>query len=476
VPNVAVVWMNDFGQGLMGEMADGQIEMQVYASGRSTEFMHFFPFTPGVTWQPVQLTVDISGGGVVQHEVESRLTPNARTIGFRAYERSLDYENGAAQLTTDMGIALIDEATGSPVQSQDADGRAIIVFGDVPFGTYQARPILNDARYVADARVVFQSSDQSSPIYLISRRESPSPYTGGYTTSYPEIGPYDPISPTVFLGSGDTLDDQIYRFETPFAIGVGPYQSSRLFVHANGYVSIGSPGLFTDIYQPLPSVDPAYAHVAVLGGDLMGSSEARISLQISGQAPNRSIAIEWLNMMPYMESATTGTKLTASIILHETGVIQLRYGPMVTEAPFSFGVGIRGMDLNDVASLRATKADEWVMPARTSDPTTESSIAEGVVPNNGMTIEFRPAASSVDNLHIERIEVAPRPASGNVAVRLPGQAPEVNTVRLVDALGQSTWIPCEALGTTVRFDVSTLAPGLYGVYIGGWASTVLVGR
>ncbi len=476
VPDVAIVWMNDIGQGLMGQMSNGVIEMAVYATESSQQTMTFFPFTPGVAWEPAQVDVDISGGGVVDRTVVSRATPNARTVAFRTIERDLDFERGDATLTTDMGIALSKDETNEPIQTQEANGRYIIVFADVPYGLHRADPLLDTTQYVPDVLLRFLLREESTPIYVISRRRSPAPFTSGYTISYPEVTPYTPISTSFVMGRGDTLDDQIYRFDLPFSMRVGSYETSTLHIHANGYVALGSPGVFTDIYQPLASVDPAYGHVAVLGGDLMGTSEARIGVQAHGRSPNRRVTVEWQNMMPYMESPIAGSVLTASVTFAEEGSIRLQYGPLGIDAPFEFAVGLRGVDRNDVSSLRATTSGEWAAPVRTTDPMAVCRIGDGVVPQNGMTIEWSPAGMSVAEAEVGYIDVLPQPATDHVVMQMPGQVPALTTVRLVNALGQSVAIPCVAEGSTVRFDVRGLTPGLYGVYFGRWGATILVGR
>lgn len=476
IPDVAVVWMNDIGQGIMGQMDGGVIEMSVYASQRSSEVMTFLPFTPGVAWEPVQVDVDIAGGGVKEIEVRSQATPEARTIAFRTLERSIDIESGGVAVTPGMGVRLIDDATGQVIQSQDPRNHSIQVFAGVPYGLYRAEPVLDTNRFVNDMLVRFTVSDESLPLFLVSRRPRSAPYTQMFLHAYPESTPYVPITTSFVLGRGDTLDDQVFRFDLPFAVRFGAYETSHIHIHANGYVSFGSPGTFTDIYQPLASADPAYAHIAVLGADLLGTPDARIGVQVQGRSPNRRVIVEWQHMMPYMETPTAGSRLTASLAITEDGAFRLHYGDLVVDAPFEFAVGMRGMDAHDVLSFRADTEAEWSTPSRMNDASARFVLGSGVASRNGRIIELQPDGLTVNERPMNNVRISPQPATGLVAVQLPTSLGDNPTVQLTTILGQVIERSSTSHDGTVLFNVSGLAPGLYAMRIGPWTSTLLIGN
>lgn len=252
-------------------------------------------------------------------------------------------------------------------------------------------------------------------------------------------------------------------------------------MQANGYISFGSLFVGADIYSPLSSIDPALAHLAVLGGDLQGTPNARIAAQATGLAPNRRFSVEWSAMKPYTETPSNGISITAKATFHEDGRIVIQYGPSQADSVFSFQVGLRGKDKYDVSSLIATTTEQWINPTTVRGEFGMSQIGPETELPAGLSISLRPQLSSVQDLAVAATTVSPQPALGRVHITVLSSEPtyrldNVNSVLLVNTIGRLYEVPCQVDGNQIHFDVSQLASGTYSVRAGEYRTVLVVQR
>jgi hypothetical protein len=146
-------------------------------------------------------------------------------------------------------------------------------------------------------------------------------------------------SPTPIVATGAGADDQLFPLALPFTFTFYGIAYTQVQVAANGYLTFGNAPAGPDNYTNECSFDatPPDATIAVFWDDLFASTEnapfGSIGYVESGVSPDRRIEIEWRDMDAFY-NAGTGNNLftqilrtTEKIVLHESGVIELHYGP-----------------------------------------------------------------------------------------------------------------------------------------------------
>ena len=140
-----------------------------------------------------------------------------------------------------------------------------------------------------------------------------------------------PVVPGFEAGS----DDGLYELPLPFTFlyyGI-PYTS--ISISTNGYATFGAPVANIDSYTndcPLDATTPD-ALIAVFWDDLFASSAtAPLGTIRYTTAPGR-VDIEWRDLDAYyhagagQNSFSQGIRVTHTLVLHDTGVIEMHYGP-----------------------------------------------------------------------------------------------------------------------------------------------------
>lgn len=154
---------------------------------------------------------------------------------------------------------------------------------------------------------------------------------GDYTVTQ-TTGAYVPLAGAPVPGFAAGADDENYSVALPFTFvfyGV-PYTS--VTVSVNGYLTFGPPASGSDTTSndcPLDGTAPD-AVIAVFWDDLDAGT---ISYAVTGSAPDRQLTVEWKDMDAYYVAGngnnafTQGIAVTQQVTLHETGAIEMRYGP-----------------------------------------------------------------------------------------------------------------------------------------------------
>jgi hypothetical protein len=146
-------------------------------------------------------------------------------------------------------------------------------------------------------------------------------------------------SPTPIVVPGVGADDELFPLSLPFTFtfyGI-PYASVQ--VATNGYLTFGNAPSGAENYDnecPLDTTPPD-ATIAVFWDDLyaspMTTPYGSIGYVVTGAAPDRSVAIEWRDMDAFYNAGSGGNnftqilRITQMVVLHETGAIELHYGP-----------------------------------------------------------------------------------------------------------------------------------------------------
>jgi len=153
------------------------------------------------------------------------------------------------------------------------------------------------------------------------------------TAAYLDLAGAQPV-PGFAVGA----DDESYALPLPFPFTFYGIPFSTVNVSVNGFVTFGTPPVGSDAFTndcPLDGTTPD-AVIAVFWDDLFASATApagNISYAIGGTAPARWVAIEWKNLDAYYQagggnnSFGQNLRVTQQLVLLESNVIEMRYGP-----------------------------------------------------------------------------------------------------------------------------------------------------
>jgi hypothetical protein len=149
--------------------------------------------------------------------------------------------------------------------------------------------------------------------------------------------PYVPLSGSVVPGFVVLADDENYAMALPFTFPFYGIDYTSLTISMNGYVTFDPPvtGADTQVNDCGLNATPPGATIAVFWDDLYANNTApstgALSYLVAGAAPDRTLTIEWRDMDAYYpagtNSFTQGVRVTHEVVLHETGTIEMRYGP-----------------------------------------------------------------------------------------------------------------------------------------------------
>lgn len=159
---------------------------------------------------------------------------------------------------------------------------------------------------------------------------------GSYTLT-DGTAPYVNLSGTLVPGFAALADDENYTMTLPFTFVFYGISYTTVTISMNGYLTFDTPitGAETENNDcPLDATPPG-ATIAVFWDDLYANNTApstgALSYLAAGTAPDRTWAVEWRDMDAYYpagnNSFTQGIRVTHEVVLHETGTIEMRYGP-----------------------------------------------------------------------------------------------------------------------------------------------------
>jgi hypothetical protein len=162
--------------------------------------------------------------------------------------------------------------------------------------------------------------------------------SGSYTVSE-TTAPYAmPADAQPIPGFSSAADEDNFELALPFPFVFYGVTYSTAFANVNGFVTFGPPPAAADSFPndcPFDATAPD-AMIAVFWDDLLAKDSvatAAMSTATIGTAPDRAFVIEWHDLDAFFRAGTgnnnfsQGIKVTQQVVLHESGAIDLHYGP-----------------------------------------------------------------------------------------------------------------------------------------------------
>jgi hypothetical protein len=162
------------------------------------------------------------------------------------------------------------------------------------------------------------------------------PGFGSYTFT-DSTAPYVLLTGATVPGFAVQADDENYAMALPFTFTFYGIAYTSVTISMNGYVTFEDPIAGAETQRNdcgLDATQPG-ATIAVFWDDLyasaMAPSAGSLSYLFDGTAPDRRLTIEWRDLDAYYVAGsnafTQGVRVTHSLVLHETGTIEMHYGP-----------------------------------------------------------------------------------------------------------------------------------------------------
>ncbi|MBU3742674.1 MAG: hypothetical protein FGM24_10380, partial [Candidatus Kapabacteria bacterium] len=194
-------------------------------------------------------------------------------------------------------------------------------------------------------------------------------------------------------------DEVVVGVPLGFNFTVGSTVYSTVNVHANGYISFGGSGITSDPYRPLQSTSVAGAVVSAWGNDLVGTANASIMTQLQGTTGNFTFVIQWKDMSRSSSYGANSDRYNFQIRLVQTNnSIDVVYGSMLVNAPYSVHIGMRGVEnTNSAYGIVADyNANTWAQP-RISMTAAPATPERNFAPTAGQTYRFTRRVSPGSN-------------------------------------------------------------------------------
>ena len=167
------------------------------------------------------------------------------------------------------------------------------------------------------------------------------PGSGSYTLT-DGTAAYVPLNGAVVPGFAVLADDENYTMALPFTFRFYGIDYTSVTISMNGYLTFDTPvtGAETENNDCGLDSSPPGATIAVFWDDLYANNTApstgALSYLADGTAPDRRFTVEWRDMDAYYPAGNNafsqGVRVTHEVVLHETGTIEMRYGPRTPPA------------------------------------------------------------------------------------------------------------------------------------------------
>jgi hypothetical protein len=219
-------------------------------------------------------------------------------------------------------------------------------------------------------------------------------YTYATNTNY-SVAPVNGNYQELFFGTthatGSAINEEIV-VDAPlgFNFTVGSTVFTTVNVHANGYISFGGTGITSAPHTPLTAPDVASAVVSAWGNDLVGTNTASIVTQLQGTPGNYTFVIQWKDMTRQNSNGTSSDRYNFQIRLAQVNnSIDIVYGGMTVNAPYSVHVGMRGVEGTNsaYAIVGDYNRNTWAQP-QISMTAAASTPESGFAPAAGQTYRF----------------------------------------------------------------------------------------
>ncbi len=194
---------------------------------------------------------------------------------------------------------------------------------------------------------------------------------------------YQGILGGTVLGSGTSLESQLYLVALPFSFSFddAPYTYAK--VCANGFISLGSDGYINQ--NPISNLNSSLISISPLGCNLNGTASSDIRVLATGAAPSRVYTIEWRNMDVNHSGSSS---LTFQIKLFEsTNQIRFSYSNCQSSVSFSAEVGIRSLSNSNFQS-RSSATGNWNSTTLSTSNTDNITSSPGNVPSTGLVFSY----------------------------------------------------------------------------------------
>ena len=183
------------------------------------------------------------------------------------------------------------------------------------------------------ADVTGKSADAFSLVDAAPQIDSP-PGLGDYMVTQGSAA-YVALAGSDVPGFAVGADDENYVVALPFTFTYYGIAYTSVTVSANGYLTFGPLASGSDTYSndcPLDTTPPD-AVIAVFWDDLESDPLTAPAGYITYATTASSIAIEWKDMDAFYQAGTgnnafaQGMRVTQQVVLHDSGVIEMLYGP-----------------------------------------------------------------------------------------------------------------------------------------------------
>lgn len=438
-------------QALIGQSQGGNAQRSYTAMLPAGRYI-LVPTAIGYRFAPQKLVLDVT-----TNRADTLVVPVTGSIND---DTLTTVSLGYARFTEPRAGAPIVMAGGSPYTLTQNESSAQIAAGNVPDdgvvviedvstnGSYSFRMLTseNDAAEVAP----YSQQYWISPAYSLN---------SGLIVDVPRRWPVLARAYTMSVRSGsyvELIDPRIvfdYRststrpvvIDLPFEIRALDRQLNSLTIYRNGFVSLNGGRLPTWVSLPLAETTLSDLIIAAFAAELYPDTNApnpwRVGYVVRGDAPNRSVTIEWRNLTLRTWDNVNGNTIevgryACQLTIHEDGTIDMIYdAPVgVTQSVYA-QIGLRGSDVRDNRVLSSRAEDD--LRNVTADVTRDGSMRVVLQSNaalpTGTIYHWELPTTSVEEVAADAVALLPNPARDNVQLQ---RVPSGAVVRVVDAFGR----------------------------------------
>jgi len=258
-------------------------------------------------------------------------------------------------------------------------------------------------------------------------------------------GSYAELTSPQIIFNQKTRNARPVEFTLPFMFRALDRRCTSITLHRNGFVVLGGKQLGSWVSAPLQQTELNDLIVAVFGAELVPDTNApspwHVVYSTQGEAPNRSITIEWKNLMVRTWDASNGNvvntgRFAFQLTLSEGGTIDMTYqAPVGLNRRIGPQIGLRGSDVRDNFVL-ASNADNdlRMVDARvTRDGGGMVVLESDDAIASGLNYHWELPTTSAREDMVDLVLLQPNPARDRVLMQ---HVPPGAVVRVVDAFGR----------------------------------------
>ena len=461
-------------------MVQGRIADRSYTTMLPAGRYIIVPTANGYRFAPQKIVLDVTTdrADTIVVPIAASVNNDTLTTLSLGYARYAEPHVGAPiVMTGGAPYTLTQNESSTLVASGTTPDDGVVVLEDVSANaSYSFRMLTseNDSATVAPYSQQYwispAYSDNSALIVDVPRRR---PLLARAYTMSVRSGSYtELVDPQVVFNQRSTNTRPVL-IDLPFDVRALDRQLNSLTIYRNGFVSLNGGRLPTWLSLPLAETTLSDLVIAAFAADLYPDTNApnpwRVGYVVRGDAPNRSVTIEWSNLTLRTWDDVNGNTIEVGryafqLTIHEDGTLDMTYdAPVgVTQRVFA-QIGLRGSDVRDNLVL-ASRADDDLRNV-TADVTRDGS-SRVVYSSNaalpaGTIYHWEIATSSLDDQNEGPIALRPNPATSIVEITT---APLGANVRVVDPIGRCV-LTHVADAERIALSLDGLAAGRYVVTV-----------